>query len=292
MNVTRCLLSVLFLGIFAVAAASQEQYPPRVVLATPDYDFQWVNPNAAIGEKLPGFLDVPVYIRRPRYQKETLDVNELDLWFAMQPVKTDFEPFAIQHLVGNYFHRTIWIDGLTPRPGEEEILGSARLGALWNVERPPGPAGGADGFGWIHLHVQRLPKLPTGNWADIDWTDPGIWNVEGDGLVATVRVRMPRFPGVWIFNTNAVQRPEKLDRLTKTHVWGSDNGRRTDREIIHDFGLLVIREPSEWKAAGYSLEPLSIILPSGLDETPIDPLPVTIDALLARERAFDMGDSK
>lgn len=267
----RLKLLALLAFLFAVPLAAQEpQLPPRAVLTTPHIQYVWdqSKPNGG----LPAFISVPVRLELPEKQTEPEQCNELDMWFACQPVKRFAGHWAMQHLVGEEFYqrdqpRSIFVnEGASPESGEEQYFGGQRLGCLWWVEHAPGPAGGSMGWGWIHASVQ---KLPSGNLAQ-----DKNWNVPAVGHVCTIRVSTKDvYPGVFLFNTNAAQDLVKKTYLRKFSFAGGPQ----EVELIHRPGFLVVHPPDAWRQIGFDLR-LGVIRHVDPNH-PFDPFPVTTDLL-------------
>lgn len=268
---SRLKLALLAFLVAVPLAAQQPQIPPRAVLTTPHIQFVWDQSKSNGG--LPAFISVPVRLELPEKQATPEMCNELDMWFACQPVKRFAGHWAMQHLVGEEFYQadqpqSIFVnEGLRPQDGAEQYHGSSRLGALWRVEHAPGPAGGSMGWGWIHTSVQRLPR---GNLAD-----EKAWNIPALGHVATIRVNTKDiYPGVFMFNTNAVQDPHLVKKTyLRKFTWQGP----TEVELIHRPGFLVVHPPDAWRAIGFDLR-LGVIRHVDPNH-PFDPFPITTDLL-------------
>lgn len=265
-------LALALVSCLSTLVWAQDKLPPRVVITTPHMQFQW--DQSKPGGGMPGFISVPVRLELQPHTEVPEVCNELDMWFACQPVKRFAGHWAMQHLVGEEFYqadqpRSIFVnEGVRPQDGMEEYFGGQRLGCLWKVEHAPGPAGGTMGWGWIHASVQ---KLPSGNLAQ-----DKNWNVPAVGHVATIRVSMKDiYPGVFMFNTNAVQDPT-LVKKTYLRKFSFAGGSQ-EVELVHRPGFLVVHPPKEWTQIGFDLR-LGVIRHTNPNH-PFDPFPVTTDLL-------------
>lgn len=254
----------------------------RIFTQTVAWD--WKNRNV-IGGGNPGFLDVPIHMRQdPGDPPQSM--NSMELVFSCAPIYTAAgSHWAIQHLSsgsgffrfdGGTFKPSIWLnEGVVPRSGEEEVHGSWRVGAQWEVEEPMGlvstPVGsvpntvsGLNGWRWIRLVVR---KLPSGN-----AIDPAAWHIPCTGLIANVRINTGYLlPGVYMFNTAAVPFG---DRVRQTYVRQIARWRESEIPVLHDMGYLVIHPPPEWKQIGFELD-LGVIK-SVHPDFPFDEIPVPI----------------
>lgn len=203
----------------------------------------WSNPNS-LGGGLPGFIEVPVYIRQESGKTEKCSV--LDLWFSCAPIRTwdgqghfsGFGPqLSLQHLSSGFEfllpQKSMWVNDVPyDFYGSEVVMGSQRLGAMWFVELNPNGGRFQRGFGWVHLMVNRFPT---------DFMKPDSGNVPCDGLACTVQVvTKGLMPGLYMFNVNAAQ-----DLVRKTSLWHYNEFGQAEVPCLYKPTYLYIRH-SEW----------------------------------------------
>lgn len=165
------------------------------ILYTKSVQLQWKHfsgfqnhPNLTSGD-LPGFIEVPIYLRQEDSKTEiNKKLNErcwsMDMWFSCSPLIQFSGHWALQHLFyGGEFNDTIWLNkGQMPSQNySSDFQGSPQLGCMYRVTYNPSPAGGSIGWGWVRLETQ---KFPTGN----NWANLESWSVPCEGKVASVRI--------------------------------------------------------------------------------------------------------
>lgn len=263
------------------------------ILTAQNRVIDWTNPNA-FGGGLPGFIEVPVFLKQEPGKTEMC--ASLDLWFSCYPVRTwdglghgiaqgtTPPSVSVQHLFSGQelwrvpqdkgvtlpegTRNTMWVNpGVNIDPvSVEAVQGSPRIGAMWMTEQNPSGGGRfSPGFGWIHCVVQKFPR----------GFSAAEMNIPCEGLVATIWVRTggmyPLPVGLYAFHTGFA-----LDNYRRTSCWAYDSQFMQPAEVplIHKPTYLYIRHP-EWKPI------LGVIKPTDPD-FPFEELQLTPEDLMAQ----------